>query len=231
MRTLPCLVLTFVVAALPAAACNLKLLLSWDVSASMSEHDYRLQRAGTAEAFRDPTVQNMVALNPGGVAVSVVQWAGADQQHVSVPWIMLRSNRDAAQFAGRIEAIQDPFTTIRGTAIGASLSFSLDHLAGGPDCSRTVIDISGDGVSNIGNAPGPVADYLETLGVTINGLVLPASGKYLHDRDPFMHYVRHVSRGSDSFVMLVGSYEDFPVAMRNKLLRELTPEIALLADD
>lgn len=211
------------------SACELKLLLSWDVSASMTEQDYDIQRGGTAQAFRHPTIQNMVAINPGGVAVSILQWAGEREQEVSVPWIVLRSNRDAADFADAIEAMDDPFQGTNGTAIGASLEYAIRHLDAGPPCARTVIDISGDGVSNVGQHPAAVANYLQTRGVTINGLVLPHKAKvYTADTDPFMHYIRNVSRGPDSFVMIVDSYADFPRAMQHKLLRELAPRLAML---
>lgn len=213
-------------------ACELKLLLSWDVSASMSAQDYDIQRGGTAEAFRHPTIQNMVALNPGGVAVSILQWAGEYEQDVSVPWIILRSNHDAKDFADVIEAMDDPFDGMNGTAIGSSLEYAINHLEAGPACARTVIDISGDGVSNAGQSPAPVANYLQSRGITINGLVLPHISKlYTTDDDPFMHYIRYVSRGPDSFVMIVDNYEDFPRAMRHKLLRELAPRLAMLGAD
>ncbi len=230
MRLLPILVLPLIfLTVTPARACELKLLLSWDVSASMSAQDYDIQRGGTAAAFRHPTIQNMVALNPGGVAVSILQWAGEHQQDVSVPWVLLRSNRDARDFADAIEAMHDPFDGTTGTAIGAGLEFAIGHLEAGPDCARTVIDISGDGVSNIGQPPAAIADYLHTRGVTINGLVLPHKVKiYTPDRDPFLHYIRNVSRGPDSFVMSVNSYQDFPRAMQLKLLRELAPRLAML---
>lgn len=233
MRVLPLLAFAVLCGSpSPVVACELKLLLSWDVSASMSARDYDLQRGGTAEALRHPTVQNMVALNPGGVAVSVLQWAGENEQDVSIPWVILRSNRDAQLFADAIESMHDPFDGASGTAIGASLEYAVEHLDAGPVCARTVIDISGDGISNVGRAPESVADYLQSRGVTINGLVLPHKVKSISlDRDPFMHYVRHVARGPESFVMFVDSYEDFPRAMRHKLMRELAPRVAMLGDD
>lgn len=209
-----------------ATACELRLLLSWDVSASMSDRDYTLQRDGTAAAFRDPAILNAIAISPGGILVSVIQWAGTDEQAVVVPWINLRSSRDAHRLARTIELATDPYDTRNGTAIGNSLRWSAAHLAASPQpCNRTVLDISGDGPSNIGIPTRPEAERLAAAGVSINGLVIPGFEK-LSGADPYMFYVDHVSVGPSSFVVDVAGYEDYARAIRKKLLRELTPFFA-----
>lgn len=219
---------TFVLPSGTATACELRLLLSWDVSASMTEKEHYLQRHGTAQEFRDPAVQNAISLIPDGVAVSVLQWAGPEEQVVSLDWTMLHDGHDVARMAAVVESIGDPFDTRTGTAVGNGLRAARTHLQSGPqDCERTVIDISGDGHANVGIAPSPEADMLVAAGVTINALVLPEKWKsFQNGDDPFMFYVHEVARSPDSFVIDVVSYEDYWRALRMKLLRELTPYVA-----
>ncbi len=209
----------------PARACALKLLLSWDVSPSMSEAEYVIQRQGTAQAFRHPRVKNAISISRGGVAVALQQWAGPEEQILSVPWVILRSGRDAEAFATLVERTEHPFGALTGTAIGNSLKDARSHLARGPaGCARTVIDVSGDGATNAGVDTASEADALALARVTINGLVMTSkAGK---QEDPYMFYVRNVARGPSSFVMDVHSYADFPRAMARKLLRELEHELA-----
>ncbi len=94
-----------------------------------------------------------------------------------------------------------------------------------------MIDISGDGKSNVGIDTATQADALERDDVTINGLVLPGGKLKILKDDPYMFYVRNVARGKGSFVMDVTSYADFPRAMRRKLIRELLPQVAIAKHD
>lgn len=209
---------------IPAQACELKLLLSWDVSASMSDREYGIQRSGTADAFRNPRVKNAIALSDGGIEVALMQWAGPDQQLISVPWTRLRSGTQAAAFAEFVDATERQFPERKGTAIGNSLERARAYLThASSDCKRSVIDVSGDGISNVGIDTALQADGLAYGGTTINGLVMPSDFK---SGDPYMYYVRNVARGHGAFVMDVTSYEDFPRAFQRKLLREIVLQFA-----
>lgn len=209
-----------------ALACDLKLLLSWDVSASMNDQEYDLQRRGTVKALTDVRVQNAISLMPNGVAVSIMQWAGPNEQEISVPWTMLHNGQDVTNFAQVVANVSDPFHERTGTAIGNSLKAAARHFKSGPtDCARHVIDISGDGESNIGLPHIPEADALVADGITINALVLPSNWKP-GPHDVFMFYLHEVARSPSSFVVDVASYEDYWRALHRKLLRELTPYVA-----
>ena len=189
----------------------------------MNPHEYALQRDGTAAAFRDPAISNLIALSSGGVIVSVVQWAGPDEQDIVVPWTSLHTNADSVAFASLVERAQDLFHERTGTAIGNSLRHAISHLNNAPtDCLRTVLDISGDGISNIGLPTLPQAQKLAMMDVSVNGLVIPAQGD-MKVEDPYMFYVDHVSIGPSSFVVDVASYQDYARAIRKKLLREIRP--------
>ncbi len=82
----------------------------------MTPDECILQRDGTAEAFRDPIVQNMIALSPGGIAVVILQWAGPGEQTLAVSWTALNSISDARAFADIIERIPLAYPGRKGTA-------------------------------------------------------------------------------------------------------------------
>ena len=90
-------------------------------------------------------------------------------------------------------------------------------------CRRQVIDVSGDGIANAGEPVWPVAQAIGSKGVTINGLVVKGARN-----DPVEWYRAKVIAGPFRFVMVADSYADYREAMVRKLLRELTPSLALL---
>ena len=84
------------------------------------------------------------------------------------------------------------------------------------DCERRVIDVSGDGVNNEGRAPRAVADSLQALGYTVNGLVIRGDTP-----DPVRYYQINVLAGERSFLEVADGFEDYPRAILRKLLKEI----------
>jgi Ca-activated chloride channel family protein len=146
---------------------------------------------------------------------------------LAIPWTELKVGRDVEAFAERVASVEIPQFGRWGTAIGNSLRSAREVLSLGPqDCARTVIDISGDGGANAGIDTASEADSLAAADISINGLVLP--GDLMDgDEDPLAFYLLNVVRGPNSFLMDVSSAADFPAAMENKLLRELSRQVAL----
>ena len=210
----------------PASACGLRLLLALDVSASLSDYEYNLQRTGLAQAFRDPDIVAAI-LGLGGVRVAVTQWASPHEQQLAVDWLSLRSAGDIRSLADRIDSLTDPFP--RGaTAIGNALIHAGTVIAADPmPCRRTVIDVSGDGATNTGIHTGTAADALAALGIVINGLVIMVEA----DKGimpPDAYYLRNVLRGPGAFLETARTFNDYPEAIRRKLLREILPDVAML---
>ena len=86
-----------------------------------------------------------------------------------------------------------------------------------PDqATRRVIDVSGDGMANIGTSCAEVRDTLVAKGFTINGLVM------LND-EPWVDgfYSDNVVGGPAAFLMQVADYQEFAAAIREKLLSEI----------
>ena len=199
----------------PAMACETALVLSIDVSGSIDAGDYRLQAEGLATALSDPEVAE--ALVDGQVALAVVQWSGAGQQDLSLPWQSMLTPEAVAAFANRAAAMPRAF---RGsdTAVGEGLRFALAQFAAVPDCARKVIDISGDGQENAGFTIARARSEAVRAGVIINAIGIEDPGPAF----PITRYYQNWVITPEGFVMTARGLEDYAATLRLKLLRELT---------
>ena len=104
---------------------DLELVLAIDASSSIAGEEFELQINGYAHAFRDPAViAAIMALQPDGIAVTLVQWSASFQQFQSVPWQHVRDAESAERFAAAIEANSRRFVGF-GTAIGSAIAYSV----------------------------------------------------------------------------------------------------------
>src|SRR6185503_19490480 len=87
------LLLAFVpVAARAAEPVDMLLVLATDVSRSVTETKFRLQREGTAAAITHPDVLRAIATGPNRrIAVCLVEWATVGMQAVVVDWTVIDS--------------------------------------------------------------------------------------------------------------------------------------------
>jgi Ca-activated chloride channel family protein len=204
-----------------AAECGLELVLAMDVSRSVVNSEYDLQMGGLALAFRDAEVGEAITWIPGGVMATVTQWSGMDAQAQPVPWTHLTNAASAAAFAAAIER-QGRVFFASYTAVGEALFHANGLSATNPRrCARRVIDVSGDGASNRGRPARPMAEALAANGVTVNGLVIKGAWP-----DPVEFYLSNVVRGDGAFLETTENFADYADAIKRKLLRELTPQIA-----
>ena len=198
----------------------LELVLTVDVSASVSDPEYRLQMRGIAEALRDPDVAaSIAAYGDAGVALTMVQWS-RDARQV-IPWVLLTGAESAAAVAGRIERLPRialGVTTAIGTAIALSRQLIADNAYAG---QRRSIDVSGDGMNNDGLPIWHERQRTMTDGITINGLAIVNGDSRLD-----AYYRDHVIGGLGAFMITADDFEDFQRAFREKLLREIRSMVA-----
>ncbi|NRB30591.1 MAG: DUF1194 domain-containing protein [Rhizobiaceae bacterium] len=207
-----------------AIEVDVELVLAVDVSRSMSPRELEIQRRGYAEAL---TSDDVVAAIEGGligqIALRYIEWAGDGSQRVIVDWSLIGGRSDAERFAAQLVAQFDP--TLRRTSISSALDYSRRSFdTNGFTASRRVIDISGDGPNNSG---GPVLEARQRAldaGIVINGLpLMTRDGIYsrfdLPDLDNY--YRECVIGGPASFVIPVTRWDQFPTAVRQKLIQEL----------
>jgi Ca-activated chloride channel family protein len=202
---------------LPAKACDVALLLAIDVSNSVDSAEYRLQVDGLADALTDPAIID--ALVAGNSAISVVQWSGIDRQSVTLPWSRIATARDVAALSQSARLMPRAYT-LSGTAPAEAILFSLANFGPVPDCSRRVIDISGDGTPNIGADVASARQQAQRDGITINAIAIESMGLAITN-----FYARQVIT-RDGFVVTARRHRDYPRAIRAKILRELAKAIS-----
>ena len=224
------IVVLAILAARPAAAetVDLQLVLAADVSISVDEEEFRLQREGYAAAIAHPLV--LEAIRKGrhaAIAVCFVEWAGASAQRVVVNWTVIRDERGARGFADGLRAA--PRSFMGATAIGAAIDFAMSQFAlSGVESEHRIIDISGDGDNNNGRPVEWARDDAVKAKVTINGLAIvnehPALGFIGHIQPVGgigEYYRTRVIGGDRSFVLVIDGFDRFAEAMTHKLTAEI----------
>ena len=210
--------LATLLSACSAEACDVALALTVDVSGSISPQEYNLQMNGLARALDDTSVAD--ALVSAQAQVAVILWSGASRQEISIEWRQMNSLDDIENLSAQVRQIERPWRHF-STAIGEMLAITgplFDQVA----CKRNVIDVSGDGISNEGEIPDQVRDRLVANGIHINALAILGAS----DEDLVQYYTSHVIGGENAFVYSAQDYEDYPRAIRRKLLDEITEPVS-----
>lgn len=200
-------------AAAPAWGCDTALMLTIDVSNSIDSVEYKLQTDGMADAVLDAEVSE--AMISGQIAVAVMQWSGVGRQEVSIPWRRLRSVSDIQAFAADARTMPRAFVQ-SDTAIGDAILFALNQFDDAPLCDRQVIDVSGDGTPNAGVDTRLASREAERRGITINGIAIESMGVAITT-----FFTRSVIT-RDGFVITARRHMDYPRAIREKILREVS---------
>lgn len=221
MRPLAWLALGAILALAPARLAHadtvdVALVLAIDVSLSVDEREYQLQRDGIARAFESPA---LVATIGGGthhaIDVMVLEWSNPDQEVVTVDWTRIDDAASAQSFAAKVRATSRTSSGLTG--IGSALLAAGAAFKRLPDqAQRRVVDVSGDGMTNIGPSPDGPRDLLVAAGVTINGLVIVNEEPWIDQ-----YYNEYVVGGPGAFLMQVEDYQSFAGAIRQKLLAEI----------
>jgi hypothetical protein len=206
------------VAAMPV---DVELVLAVDASRSMDPEESELQRAGYVEALRSPDFLDAVRRGPHGrIAVAYFEWAADIRLESVVPWHVIADEASAAAFAAKLDSA--PRDTFRSTSISAALTYAAGLFeTSGHDGLRRVIDVSGDGPNNRGGPVTEARDAVLARGIVINGLpilVRPSQGVLELDR----YYAECVTGGPGSFVLPIRTREEFAVAIRRKLVMEVS---------
>jgi hypothetical protein len=207
--------------AMPAWAANtdLALVMAIDVSGSINAGEYRLQHEGIARAFENPAVLSAIAGGAhGAIDATVMEWSDRDKQVTVVPWTRVFDRTSAESFAALVRGAHR--TSAGLTAIGdALLAAAADFKTLHDHPARRVIDLSGDGMANIGPNPAEVRDALVARGITINGLAILQHEPWLS-----MYYDQYVVGGPGAFLLDVQNYASFADAMQEKLFNEIAEQ-------
>jgi hypothetical protein len=203
---------------------DLKLVLATDVSGSINDEEFELQREGTAQAFADPDVIKSIQSGAlGRIAVAMFDFSSPEYGKVVVDWHIIRNKASAESFAELIRSA--PRSPGRRTSVSNALELGSTLIEASEKdiiATRKVIDVSGDGPNNDGNAMREVHDRVIGQGIVVNGLPIMddnANG-YFPDLDKY--YAACVAGGRGSFIVVARSFKDFGAAMRHKLILEIS---------
>jgi Protein of unknown function (DUF1194) len=195
---------------------DVALVLAVDVSLSVNDQRYQLQREGLAAAFESPDLARAITGGPNGaVSVSVMEFSDPDRQFPVIEWTRIASAADAQHLAARIRKTRrssDGLTGIADALLAAQELFDESPFA----ASRRVVDVSGDGMNNIGTEMTTARDQLVAAGITINGLPILSEEPWLET-----YYTEYVIGGPDAFVITAEGLDSFAAAMKRKLVQEL----------
>ena len=221
----------FITTARAAEAVDVELVLAADVSRSINDDEFALQRHGYSAAITRPLFLDAIHSGiHGAIAVTFLEWAGENEQKTVVDWTIIRDGADAQKFAVALMAA--PRSYVGRTAIGSAIDYSEGLFAeGGFETSRHIIDVSGDGTSNQGRPVTDARDAALKTGAVINGLAIfnhraAEQGGYLalHTNPPgglVKYYRENVIGGPGSFVLPIDGFDGFGQAIIHKLISEI----------
>lgn len=222
---------TLVLIVPPARAAepvDLALVLVTDVSRSIDDSEYDLEKRGTGAAMVNPAV--LAAIRSGAIgtiAVAYLEFAGPYEVHTVIEFTLIRDVASAQAFA--TELINAPRSYYGRTSISSGVDAAVALLGeANLEPQRRVIDVCGDGTNNAGRDAAAARDDALRQSITINGLTIindhPGTYTYAHVAPPgglTQWYRDNVIGGPGSFVIEVHDFKSFGEAMTRKLINEI----------
>jgi uncharacterized protein DUF1194 len=211
-----------------AEQVDLLLVFASDVSRSIDQPKFQLQREGYAAAIADKRVLEAITAGRNKrIAIAFVEWSGVSSQKVVVDWTVIDGPDAARKFGDQL--IELPRSFAERTSIAGGIDFSMALLARAPYQSpRRTIDVSGDGTNNSGRDVTLARDEAVAQGVTINGLVIlserPMAWNPEHTNPPgglASYYRANVVGGPSAFVIVAEDFNSFGQAIAKKLIAEI----------
>ncbi len=232
-RLLSCAVLLVAISAFAstvraAEPVDLLLVLAADVSRSVDNEKFKLQREGYAAAISDKRVLEAVSAGRNHrIAVLFLEWSGAGNQKVVIDWTIVDGPKAAQEFGDKL--LELPRTFADRTSISGGIDFAVAQIARAPfKAERQTVDVSGDGTNNAGRDVTQSRDEALALGITINGLVIlserPLAWNPEHTNPPgglAGYYRDNVTGGPGSFVLEAKDFGSFGQAIVKKMIAEI----------
>ena len=164
-----------VLAQTAATTVDVELVLSVDVSGSISNGEFNLQHQGYVDAFKDPGLISAIESLPNGLAVTLQYWSNS--AHSEIGWYLVKDAATAHTFSNAIAAAARPSygNTHLADAIDSATNLLLTNNYEG---QALIIDISGDGLDNAASVSSTDIASINTYFAS-NSLDLPnyLSGK------------------------------------------------------
>jgi hypothetical protein len=234
MRTFRCLLaLSVLLLAVisPARAdqeVDLLLVLAVDVSRSIDQTKFMLQRDGYAAAVSNRGVLEAISSGPHQkIALNFLEWSGFGAQKLVIDWTVIDGANAARRFGDQI--VEAPRSFADRTSISGGIEFASAQLERSPfKAPRHIIDVSGDGTNNAGREVGAARDEAVAKGIIVNGLVILSDSQLLfnaeHTNPPGgleKYYRENVIGGPGAFVLVAEDFNAFGKAIIKKLIAEI----------
>jgi hypothetical protein len=159
-------------------------------------------------------------------SLTYFEWAGLYDQKIILPWRLIEGPETAAAVTNEIA--RSPYRRAPRTSIFGALQFAKPLFdASGFNGLRRVIDVSGDGVNNMGPPVTLMRDEVLANGITINGLPIMMKRPYGYTSDANLdtYYQDCVIGGPGSFMIAIHERDQFKEATRAKLVQEIAGRI------
>jgi len=193
---------------------DLALVLAVDVSGSVSNDRFHLQREGIAEALEAMSEE----ICRETIEIAIVEWSSRNT--TIVPWTTLASGADIATVAAMLRTAPRSDNSLTNVGLGISAALDLIDVLPIP-ADRLIIDVSGDGTQNTGDLPAAKArDLAVSRGIVVNGLPITEGG----DADLERWYEKNVIGGDQAFLIKANGFDDFARAIRQKLTLEIASD-------
>ena len=134
LRTLAVVGLIAIASLTPTYAAervDLLLVLAADISRSVDEVKFQLQRSGYAAAFSDSRVIEAIRSGPNGrIAVELVEWSGPLSQKIVIDWMLISDDKTARLFGDHLVEASRAFAD--STSISAGIDFAMTQVDRAP---------------------------------------------------------------------------------------------------
>ena len=215
----------------PASAAepvDLLLVLASDVSRSVDNAKFKLQREGYAAAISNGRVLDAIAAGRNHrIAVLFMEWSGNGNQKVVIDWTVIDGPKAAQAFADQL--LEMPRAFADRTSISGGIDAAVAQFSRAPfTAERQTIEVSGDGTNKAGRDVTQARDEALRIGININGLVIlsdtPMPWNPEHTNPPgglAKYYRDNVTGGPGSFVIEAKDFGSFGEAIVKKMIAEI----------
>ncbi len=204
----------------PIVTVGTQLSLVIDVSGSITDVDYDLQRQAYAASFNSSAIQNLI-INSGGLVVNVVQFGTS--AHATYGWTLLTDAASASNFATMMSTMVRSESGRTDIIDGINMAY-LSFANSGYDATKKVIDVSGDGYQNQQSCTtsDTICALLQSTRDTISGAGITINGLAILSGDPSLEtYYNDNLKSPGGFVEVAADFASFQTAIDLKLAREV----------
>lgn len=212
-----------------AADVDVAIVFAVDFSSSIDPKIADLQREGHAAALTSPEIIAAITRNyVGCISVAYFEWSSPGHARTVLPWTNICGLEDARAAASVISKEGDTGITRRGrrgTSVSSAIdigSLLLDQFPG--KAARKVIDISSNGENNDGLPVQPSRLNAIAKGYTINAIAIPMEDES-PDNTLASYFAKSVIGGSQAFVITPKGPDDYVMALRRKLVTEVSMNV------